>query len=65
MILASENEIATVLSEIAKVDPSFNKFEWLRFCETEIIPNILEASIRGDLEVLEDWCYERVLHFVI
>uniref|UniRef100_A0A914D9A9 Tim44-like domain-containing protein n=1 Tax=Acrobeloides nanus TaxID=290746 RepID=A0A914D9A9_9BILA len=63
-LLSSENEIATVLSEIAKVDPSFNKFEWLRFCETEIIPNILEASIRGDLEVLEDWCYERAFNII-
>lgn len=25
-----------------------------------MIPNILEAWIRGDLKVLEDWCHERV-----
>uniref|UniRef100_A0A7E4V176 Mitochondrial import inner membrane translocase subunit TIM44 n=1 Tax=Panagrellus redivivus TaxID=6233 RepID=A0A7E4V176_PANRE len=56
---SSTNEVSEVLTEIAKIDPNFDKTEWLRFCEKEIIPNILEAFIRGDLEVLEDWCYER------
>ncbi|KAK6051400.1 Tim44-like domain protein [Cooperia oncophora] len=41
------------------IDPSFDKAEWLRFCEKEVIPNVLEAFIRGDLEVLQDWCHER------
>jgi import inner membrane translocase subunit TIM44 len=27
-------------------------------CEKDIIPNILEAMTRGDLEILQDWCYE-------
>ena len=47
-----------MLTEIAKIDPAFDKHDWLRFCEKEIIPNILEAFIRCDLHVLEDWCYE-------
>jgi import inner membrane translocase subunit TIM44 len=46
------------LTEIAKVDPTFDKHDWLRFCEKEIIPNILEAFIRADLGVLKDWCHE-------
>jgi len=54
-----KNKISEVLSEIKKVDPSFNRLEWLRFCEVEVIPNILEAWIRMDLKVLEDWCMER------
>ncbi|VDO11432.1 unnamed protein product [Brugia timori] len=53
------SEISEVLSEIQKVDPNFEKNEWLRFCEKEIIPNVLEAFIRGDLKILKDWCYER------
>lgn len=57
---APRNEVAEVLTEIAKVDPTFEKSEWLRFCEKEVIPNILEAFIREDLEVLQDWCHERV-----
>ncbi|KJH42747.1 Tim44-like domain protein [Dictyocaulus viviparus] len=51
--------VSEVLTEIAKVDPSFDKGEWLRFCEKKVIPNVLEAFIRGDLEVLNDWCLER------
>lgn len=52
--------MSDVLTEISKIDSSFDKAEWLRFCEKEVVPNILEAYIRGDLSVLEDWCYERV-----
>ncbi|XGW25167.1 hypothetical protein V3C99_006518 [Haemonchus contortus] len=58
-IFGSQNEVSEVLTEIAKIDPSFDKAEWLRFCEKEVIPNVLEAFIRGDLEVLQDWCHER------
>lgn len=27
-------------------------------CEKDIIPNVLEAMMRGDLEILKDWCHE-------
>ena len=47
-----------VLTEIIKMDPNFCREQFLRDCEKDIIPNILEAIIRGDLEILEDWCYE-------
>ena len=30
----------------------------LKDCERDIIPNILEATTRGDLDILQDWCYE-------
>lgn len=30
----------------------------MRLCERDIIPNILEAIVRGDLEILKDWCHE-------
>lgn len=58
--LASSTQISEVLTQITKIDPTFNKMEWLRFCEAEVIPNVLEAWIRMDLTVLEDWCLERV-----
>uniref|UniRef100_A0AC34F717 Mitochondrial import inner membrane translocase subunit TIM44 n=1 Tax=Panagrolaimus sp. ES5 TaxID=591445 RepID=A0AC34F717_9BILA len=58
-VFSSSNEVSEVLTEIAKIDPKFDKTEWLRFCEKEVIPNVLEAFIRGDLKVLEDWCHER------
>ncbi|XP_014899286.1 mitochondrial import inner membrane translocase subunit TIM44 isoform X1 [Poecilia latipinna] len=56
--LFSKTEMSEVLTEILKVDPSFDKDSFLKQCEQDIIPNILEAMIRGELEVLKDWCYE-------
>ncbi|XP_062380237.1 mitochondrial import inner membrane translocase subunit TIM44-like [Sardina pilchardus] len=56
--LFSKTEMSEVLTEILKADPSFEKELFLRQCERDIIPNILEAIIRGDLAVLKDWCYE-------
>ncbi|CAJ0963780.1 unnamed protein product, partial [Mesorhabditis belari] len=58
-VFSGSNEVSEVLTQIAKIDPKFDKLDWLRFCEKEVIPNILEAFIRMDAEVLEDWCYER------
>jgi len=51
-------ELSEVLTEIVKMDPNFDKEQFLKDCETDFIPNILEAMTRGDLEILEDWCYE-------
>jgi len=51
-------ELSETLTEICKMDPNFEKEQFLKECEQDIIPNILEAIVRGDLEILEDWCYE-------
>ncbi|XP_008331944.1 mitochondrial import inner membrane translocase subunit TIM44-like isoform X1 [Cynoglossus semilaevis] len=56
--LFSKTEMSEVLTEILKADPNFDKDSFLKQCEKDIIPNILEAMIRGELEVLKDWCYE-------
>ncbi|XP_031720103.1 mitochondrial import inner membrane translocase subunit TIM44 isoform X3 [Anarrhichthys ocellatus] len=56
--LFSKTEMSEVLTEILKADPSFDKDSFLKQCERDIIPNILEAMIRGELVVLKDWCYE-------
>ncbi|KAK7024653.1 Mitochondrial import inner membrane translocase subunit TIM44 [Halocaridina rubra] len=52
-------ELSEALTEICKMDPSFDKHRFLLECEYDMIPNVLEAMIRPDLEVLKDWCYER------
>ncbi len=54
----ARTELSEVLTEIVKADPGFCKEQFLKDCERDLIPNILEAMVRGDLEVLEDWCYE-------
>jgi len=54
----TRTEISEVLTEVVKMDPNFCKEAFLKECERELIPNILEAFVRGDLAILEDWCYE-------
>lgn len=41
--LFSKTEMSEVLTEILKVDPSFDKDTFLKLCEQDIIPNILEV----------------------
>lgn len=45
--LFSKTEMSEVLTEILKVDPSFDKDSFLKQCETDIIPNILEVRWTG------------------
>ncbi|CAN0320391.1 unnamed protein product [Lampetra planeri] len=56
--LFSKTEMSEVLTEILKVDPTFDKERFLMQCEKDIIPNVLEAMLRGQLDVLQDWCYQ-------
>ncbi|XP_031194802.1 mitochondrial import inner membrane translocase subunit TIM44 isoform X2 [Mastomys coucha] len=39
----SKTELSDVLTEILRVDPTFDKDRFLHQCETDIIPNILET----------------------
>uniref|UniRef100_A0A8C7PDH8 Mitochondrial import inner membrane translocase subunit TIM44 n=1 Tax=Oncorhynchus mykiss TaxID=8022 RepID=A0A8C7PDH8_ONCMY len=41
--LFSKTEMSEVLTEILKVDPSFDKDVFLKQCEFDIIPNVLES----------------------
>lgn len=54
----SKTELSETLTEICRIDPNFDQKDFLRDCETDIIPNVLEAMVRGDLDVLKDWCFE-------
>lgn len=56
--LFSKTELSEVLTEISKIDPSFDKEVFLRQCHDEFIPNLLEAMMHGDLDILRDWCYD-------
>ena len=35
------------MAEITKIDPNFNKDNFLRECEREIVPTVLEASLKS------------------
>ncbi|MEQ2208073.1 Mitochondrial import inner membrane translocase subunit TIM44, partial [Xenoophorus captivus] len=41
--LFSKTEMSEVLTEILKIDPKFDKDTFLKQCEKDIIPNILEV----------------------
>lgn len=56
--LFQKTELSETLTEICTLDPSFCKIQFLKDCETDFIPNILEAMVRADLEILKDWCHE-------
>ena len=51
-------EMSEVLTEIVKIEPSFEINEFLRRVQFDIIPNIMESLNQGQLEILQDWCTE-------
>lgn len=50
--LFSKTEMSEVLTEILKADPSFDKDSFLKQCEHDIIPNILEVSKQCSYQLL-------------
>jgi import inner membrane translocase subunit TIM44 len=57
-------EMSEVLTEIVKMDPSFDTNEFIKFVQTEIIPNVLESISRQELDVLKDWCTETAFNIL-
>ncbi|KAL9892024.1 mitochondrial import inner membrane translocase subunit TIM44-like [Glossina fuscipes fuscipes] len=62
--LFSKTELSETMTELCKIDPNFDQKQFLRDCEVDIIPNILEATVRGDLEILKDWCFESTYNLI-
>lgn len=62
--LFSKTELSETLTEICKIDPNFEAKQFIRDCENDMIPNILEAMVRGDLEILKDWCFESTYNII-
>lgn len=60
----SKTELSETLTEICKIDPNFEEKQFLRDCENDIIPNVLEAMVRGNLEILKDWCFESTYNII-
>ncbi|ESO01933.1 hypothetical protein HELRODRAFT_66185 [Helobdella robusta] len=54
----TKTEMSTVLTEIIRMDPTFDKEQFIKLCQFDFIPNILEAIVQGNLEILQDWCHE-------
>lgn len=51
-------EMSDVVTELCRVEPDFSLEKFIRQCEIDIIPNVLEALAQQDLEILKDWCFE-------
>lgn len=60
----AENEHAQVMREIRMIDPNFEVERWLREVQQYIIPEVLDAFMRGDLETLRLWCSDGVRLFL-
>ena len=46
--------------QIQKIDPNFDLTVFAATLRLNIVPNVLEAYLRSDVEILENWCQERV-----
>ena len=42
------------------IDPTFNMDKFMSEVRTYIIPEVMEAYLRGDVETLKLWCSEAV-----
>ncbi|XP_055377589.1 mitochondrial import inner membrane translocase subunit TIM44 [Condylostylus longicornis] len=60
----SKTELSETLTEICKIDPDFDQKQFLKDCERDIIPNILESMITGNLDILKDWCFESTYNII-
>ncbi|XP_050439122.1 mitochondrial import inner membrane translocase subunit TIM44-like [Adelges cooleyi] len=53
------NKYGDVITALGRVDPDFEIPRFIKFCEKDVVPNVLEAMVRPDLEVLKDWCTQQ------
>ncbi|KNC78775.1 hypothetical protein SARC_08803 [Sphaeroforma arctica JP610] len=53
-----ESEMITVLREICKQDPDFEREEFIEHAHKSLIPVLLESYFNQDLQTLEAWCSE-------
>jgi import inner membrane translocase subunit TIM44 len=60
----NQSDMAQALAEIKKMDRNFDKEQFIEHCRFEIIPTVLEAYVRGDLELLKDWCHEAAFNVI-
>ena len=51
----AENETAMVIKKMRQIDPSFQLEPWLREMREYILPEALDAYVKGDIAVLKQW----------
>jgi mitochondrial import inner membrane translocase subunit TIM44 len=60
--VTGETEEGICLSEILKLDPSFEKEEWANDVKTQLVPDIIKAHLTGDVGFLKQHLGEGVLN---
>lgn len=63
--LFEENETAQVMTQMKMIDPRFNLEDFMREAREYIIPEIMEAYLKGDTTTLREWCSEAVRIFIV
>ena len=51
----AENETAMVIKKFREIDPNFQLDPFLRDLREYILPEVLDAYVKGDVEVLKQW----------
>lgn len=51
----AENETAMVIKKFREIDPNFQMEPFLRDMREYILPEVLDAYVKGDVEVLKQW----------
>ncbi|KAK6335490.1 protein translocase subunit [Orbilia brochopaga] len=51
----AENETAQVIKKFKEMDPSFQLEPFLRELREWILPEVLDAYVKGDVEILQQW----------
>lgn len=51
----AENETAKVIKKFREIDPSFQLEPFLRELREWILPEVLDAYVKGDTEILQQW----------
>ncbi|KAL2315706.1 Mitochondrial import inner membrane translocase subunit tim44 [Schizosaccharomyces pombe] len=54
----SETEASQVMRRFKEIDPSFNTEHFLQYLREYIVPEVTEAYVKGDKEVLKTWLSE-------
>jgi hypothetical protein len=58
--LVGGNDTLLVLEEIKRLDPSFEKEDFIELAHSQYIPLLLESYYKKDLDLLEKWCSDAV-----
>jgi import inner membrane translocase subunit TIM44 len=60
-----ENEMGQALRQLKMIDPRFNLEEFMRDAREFIIPEVMEAYLKGDANTLKEWCSDATYSYLV